>query len=40
VLVLSPTHGLALECSAQNPIVQTISTADPAPLVHDGTLYL
>ncbi|XXT25573.1 family 43 glycosylhydrolase [Sorangium sp. So ce429] len=25
---------------AENPIVQTIYTADPAPMVHDGTLYL
>ncbi|XXV07811.1 glycoside hydrolase family 43 protein [Sorangium sp. So ce1335] len=25
---------------ADNPIVQTIYTADPAPMVHDGTLYL
>jgi len=25
---------------AQNPIVQTRFTADPAPLVHDGTVYL
>ncbi|MEO3751434.1 glycoside hydrolase family 43 protein [Streptomyces sp. B6B3] len=25
---------------ADNPIVQTIYTADPAPLVHDGTVYL
>lgn len=26
--------------SAVNPIVQTIYTADPAPVVHDGTLYV
>jgi arabinoxylan arabinofuranohydrolase len=25
---------------ADNPIVQTIFTADPAPLVHDGTVYV
>lgn len=25
---------------AQNPIVQTVYTADPAPMVHKGTLYL
>jgi hypothetical protein len=25
---------------AQNPIIQTRFTADPAPLVHDGTVYL
>ena len=26
--------------SAQNPIVQTCYTSDPAPMVHDGTLYV
>ena len=26
--------------SAQNPIVQTNYTADPAPMVHNGTVYL
>ena len=26
--------------NAQNPIVQTNYTADPAPMVHDGTVYL
>ena len=26
--------------SAQNPIVQTYFTADPAPMVYDGTVYL
>ncbi|MFF5379579.1 glycoside hydrolase family 43 protein [Pedobacter suwonensis] len=25
---------------AQNPIIQTYYTADPAPMVHDGTVYL
>jgi arabinoxylan arabinofuranohydrolase len=25
---------------ADNPIVQTLYTADPAPMVHDGTLYV
>jgi len=25
---------------ADNPIVQTIFTADPAPMVYNGTLYL
>jgi hypothetical protein len=25
---------------ADNPIIQTIFTADPAPLLHDGVLYL
>lgn len=27
-------------CLADNPIIQTKFTADPAPLVHDGVLYL
>jgi arabinoxylan arabinofuranohydrolase len=27
-------------CFADNPIVQTIYTADPAPVVHDGVCYL
>ncbi len=31
---------LPLACFAQNPIVQTYYTADPAPMVHDGTVYL
>ena len=32
-----------LSCSiseAQNPIVQTKYSADPAPMVHNGTVYL
>lgn len=31
---------LPLAGFAQNPIVQTYYTADPAPMVHDGTVYL
>ncbi len=31
---------LPLGIKAQNPIVQTNYTADPAPMVHDGTVYL
>ena len=27
-------------CKAQNPIVQTLYTADPAPMVYDGALYV
>lgn len=27
-------------CYADNPIIQTKFTADPAPMVHDGTVYL
>ncbi|WP_326555975.1 family 43 glycosylhydrolase [Micromonospora sp. NBC_01813] len=30
----------ATPANADNPIVQTIYTADPAPLVHDGRVYL
>ncbi|NLU37885.1 MAG: family 43 glycosylhydrolase, partial [Bacteroidales bacterium] len=30
----------AICLSAQNPIVQTYFTADPAPMVYDGTVYL
>jgi len=30
----------ALFSTAQNPIVQTYFTADPAPMVYDGTVYL
>lgn len=31
---------MARAASADNPIIQTIYTADPAPLVHDGRVYL
>jgi beta-xylosidase len=31
---------LAMTVSAQNPFVQTWFTSDPAPMVHDGTLYV
>ena len=30
----------ALQATAQNPFVQTWCTSDPAPLVHDGTMYV
>ncbi len=29
-----------IDCLALNPIIQTIYTADPAPMVHDGVCYL
>ncbi len=32
--------GSALNSLAQNPIIQTNYTADPAPMVHDGTVYV
>jgi arabinoxylan arabinofuranohydrolase len=31
---------LGTTCLADNPIVQTLYTADPAPVVHDGVCYL
>lgn len=31
---------LSLGLNAQNPIIQTVFTADPAPLVHNDTLFL
>src|SRR5450755_2049623 len=34
-LAMTAIHGYAL-----NPIIQTIYTADPAPMVHDGVCYL
>jgi len=37
--LLAPV-ALAVPAQADNPIVQTIYTADPAPLVHDGRLYV
>ena len=30
----------AMTAGAKNPIVQTCYTTDPAPMVHDGTLYV
>ena len=30
----------AVNCYALNPVIQTIYTADPAPVVHDGVCYL
>src|SRR5437763_16884641 len=35
VLATLPAASFAL-----NPVIQTMYTADPAPMVHDGTLYL
>jgi len=29
-----------LPCLAQNPFVQTWCTSDPAPMIHDGTMYV
>jgi len=41
VIVLIMLAGLfSFEMKAQNPIIQTNYTADPAPMVHNGTVYL
>jgi len=39
-ILLGVALAFAGSVSAQNPIVQTYFTADPAPMVHDGTVYL
>ncbi|KAK0384969.1 hypothetical protein NLU13_7447 [Sarocladium strictum] len=33
-------HGVPTTVRADNPLVQTIYTADPAPMVHDGRVYV
>jgi len=40
VVLLSVLASLPVTSFARNPIIQTMYTADPAPMVHDGTLYL
>jgi len=40
VLFVIAPFCMALLCSAENPIIQTNFTADPAPLVYNGTVYL
>lgn len=40
VLLLSVLAALPATSFALNPVIQTMYTADPAPMVHDGTLYL
>ena len=38
ILLLAVSAVLGLQ--AQNPIVQTYYTADPAPMVHEGRVYV
>lgn len=38
--LLTLALGSAALLRAANPIIQTIYTADPAPVVHDGVLYV
>ena len=42
VLIIALTFSMffSVVCYADNPIVQTNFTADPAPMVYNGTLYL
>ena len=40
VVLLSVLASLPAASFALNPVIQTMYTADPAPVVHDGTLYL
>lgn len=40
VLISSISLMTSFFCVAQNPIVQTVYTADPAPMVHNDTLFL
>ena len=38
--ILSAVLTIVMGSSAQNPFVQTWCTSDPAPMVHDGTMYV
>jgi hypothetical protein len=40
VVLLSVLASLPAMSFARNPVIQTMYTADPAPMVHNGTLYL
>jgi len=40
LLISASVAVAAANCYALNPIIQTIYTADPAPVVHDGVCYL
>jgi hypothetical protein len=40
LVMLTMTTTLSTVCFADNPIVQTLYTADPAPMVHDGVCYV
>jgi beta-xylosidase len=39
-LLLSALFASAMQLQAQNPFVQTWCTSDPAPMVHNGTMYV
>jgi arabinoxylan arabinofuranohydrolase len=38
--IISLTSSIGIKCFADNPIIQTKYTADPAPMVYDDTVYL
>jgi hypothetical protein len=40
LLISAALAVVSFECHALNPIVQTICTADPAPMIYNDTLYL
>lgn len=40
ILIVSAAVAAVTSAAAQNPIVQTCYTTDPAPMVHDGRLYV
>jgi hypothetical protein len=40
IVLLSVLASLPATSFASNPVIQTMHTADPAPMVHKGTLYL
>ena len=40
ILTLVATTSVGTICHADNPIIQTKYTADPAPMVYDGTVYV
>ena len=37
ILIFTATASI---CKSQNPVIQTVYTADPAPMVHNDTLFL
>jgi len=40
IKIIVPLILLVTTCFADNPVIQTCFTADPAPLVYNGTVYL
>jgi arabinoxylan arabinofuranohydrolase len=40
VAIISLSSSIGINCNAQNPIIQTKYTADPAPMVYNDTVFL